>query len=360
MALKKPKIKYLIVLAVLLLLAIACLIAHNAFASALLTQKQAERFRGESEMDFAQFSFFTTAYEGKSIEDVYKYHQMVSEKLAADSLSAPEGGRLISDCWSAQDTLKLEGPHGKADATVLAVGGDFFEFHPMTLVSGGLLQERDIMKDRIVIDEVLAWMLYGGSDLAGMELTVGEQTFVIAGVVERDSDRATEKAWGDSPICFIPYEMYMAMFEQGQKITGYEIVLPEPVDGFAEGVLTEVIGDSGDLVKNSGRFSLGNSLGALKNFGMSAMRQSGVVYPFWENAARYTESWCSLFAALFVLFLILPGGTVLVYAVWGVVLGRRKLRTLTPQLKEKAVEKVEQRRMVGYSRGGSHVKKKGS
>lgn len=355
---KRPKIKYLVAFGILVLLCVACLLAHHAVPSALLSQTCAERFQGESDMAFAQFSYFTTAYEGKTLEDMYKYRQSVSEKLTENSLSAPEGGRLITDCWSAQDKLKLEGAHGKADASVIAVGGDFFAFHPMTLLSGSLLNERDVMKDRIVIDEVLAWMLYGSSELAGMEVKIGEKQFVIAGVVERSTDNATEKAWGDQPVCFMPYEMYLNLGEQ--RITSYEIVLPEPVKGFAEGILSDCFGTGGELVQNSGRFSLGNSFAALKNFGMGAMRSSGVVYPYWENAARYSESWCSLFAALLLVFGALPALSVCVYAVWGLVLGRRKLRQLTPRLKEKAAQKIEDRRMVVRSRGGSHLKKKGS
>ena len=62
---------------------------------------------------------------------------------------------------------------------MLAVGGQFFEFHPLRLLSGSYIAEGDLSPDRVLLDRELAWELFGGTELTGMSVEVKED-----GVVE--------------------------------------------------------------------------------------------------------------------------------------------------------------------------------
>ena len=87
----------------------------------------------------------------------------------------------------------------------------------------------------------------------------------------------------------------------------YEIVLPDPVSGFAKKLMTEKfpVGE-GVIVQNTGRFSLSGLISVIGKFGKRVMTTNGVIYPYWENAARMAESYAALLLILGTLFGLMP------------------------------------------------------
>ena len=87
----------------------------------------------------------------------------------------------------------------------------------------------------------------------------------------------------------------------------YEIVLPDPVSGFAKKLMTEKfpVGE-GVIVQNTGRFSLSGLISVIGKFGKRVMTTNGVIYPYWENAARMAESYAALLLILGTLFSLMP------------------------------------------------------
>jgi len=83
------------------------------------------------------------------------------------------------------------------------------------------------------------------------------------------------------------------------KITIYEIVMPDPVEGYAASVLETALGeDSGAVVvDNTNRFKERSLIGDLRDFALLGMRTQAVRYPYWENFAL---GWETIFAALFL------------------------------------------------------------
>ena len=322
----------LIVCGVLLLLAAACLVARGTLAKTQQSQMQAERWAGESSREFMQFTCFFTRDGLKDLESVFALRQAFSDKFAEADLEPSPGGSLYCDAWSTTGSVRILSEHGSANTAVVAVGGSFFDFHPLTLRSGVYLRQTDLMKDRVVLDEVLAWMLFGSPDVAGMPVEIGGRPFVVAGVVERESDRATRKFAEDGPMLYIPFESWLEL-SPGAGIDCYEVVLPEPVDGFTQTVLEEKysVGD-GVLQQNTGRFSLGASLRQMKKFGTRGVRTSAAILPYWEHAARYVEDWCTLLAFLMLLLLVFPALCALVAFVWGWIALRRLLKNRLPAL----------------------------
>ena len=86
----------------------------------------------------------------------------------------------------------------------------------------------------------------------------------------------------------------------------YEVVLPEPVRGFAKGVVTDSFGKLGLIVESTDRFSFGNSLRRLKTLGTLGARTEAVAFPSWENAADCAETWCALLRGLGLACLVCP------------------------------------------------------
>ncbi len=330
----------LIVCGVMLLLAAACLIARGVLARTQQSQMQAERWAGESKQAFMQFTCFFTRDDLKDLESVYALRQAFSDKFAEADLEPSPGGSLYCDAWSTTGSVKIVSEHGNATTSVVAVGGSFFDFHPLTLRSGVYLRQTDLMKDRVVLDEVLAWMLFGSPYVAGMPVEIGGRPYVIAGVVQRESDKATKQFAEDGPMLYIPFESWLELSPDA-GIDCYEVVLPEPVDGFTQTVLEDKYSvGNGVLQQNTGRFTLGASIRQMKKFGTRGVRTSAAILPYWEHAARYVEDWCTLLAFLALLLLIYPAICAVIAFVWGWILARKLLKQHLPGLISKAGDGV--------------------
>ena len=344
--------KFILLCALLLVPALVCVCAHAALSARLTDQFAAARWQGESELEFVQLSAFLTAEGGKTPEDIFAFREAMLKKFDEAALETPEGGALFVDAWSAGGTLKVSSERTTADVPVIGVGGSFFTFHPMTLLSGGYLTERDLMQDRVILDRELAWKLFGGYDLAGMTIYIGETPYVIAGVVERGTDKALRKAYDEGAGLFMSYDALAKL--SGTKATCYEVVMPQPVEHFAENVMEEAFkaGD-GAVVVNTGRFGLWRSLRGIASFGTRSMHTVAAAYPYWENAARYYEDWCILLALLTALFLLCPLGAVCVLLVRLYRAGRDRAKAAIPAMAVKTAERVSMRL---YSRGGKHMR----
>ena len=208
---------------------------------------------------------------------------------------------------------------GSVTVTAVGAGGNYFLFHPLTLLSGGYLSDEDYMADRVVLDAQTAFNLFGSSDVAGMEVTINGRTFPIAGVVQSEADFATNAALaagnessgdtgGTSTNTAMIYMSYAALNAMAElPIDCYEIVLPDPVSGFAKKLMTEKfpVGE-GVIVQNTGRFSLSGLISVIGKFGKRVMTTNGVIYPYWENAARMAESYAALLLILGTLFGLMP------------------------------------------------------
>ena len=102
---------------------------------------------------------------------------------------------LFTDAWSTFGKVKVSnGNKRSADVTVTAVGGNYFDFHPLRLLSGNYIKADDLMKDRVLLDPDTAWLLFGGTELSGMSFSINGVPYVVAGVVEREDDRFSKKA----------------------------------------------------------------------------------------------------------------------------------------------------------------------
>lgn len=351
--LKKITLIILIVNAALAAMSAICFAICFLLPGRLQSQFAAERWTGESELRFAQISCFMSESDSLDVNGIYDFRRKLDTKLTEASIEAPENGSLYNDAWSTFGKLSVYGEHGDAECSVIAVGGDYFFFHPLRLLSGSYLNEDDLMGDRVLLDRELAWRLFGGTNLQGMTVTINNLPYLVAGVVEREKDFASEKADDGSARMYMSYSAYNTISggdeSAGEPVDCYEIVMPQPVEGFAEDVMENTFATgSGEVINNSGRFTFGEIFDIIKQFGTRSMHTTSVIYPYWENAARCLGDWCALFMLLGIIFGISPLVCAFIVLLILLIRLRDYLADNVPEWTEGAIDRVRKKRYDAF------------
>ena len=99
-------------IAALLLASAASLIGLGVVRRALVSVTAAERFRGGTDVRFAQIGCFLPVGQGKTEEDIFKFRQTLDSKLVEQSLEAPENGSLYLDAYCGMGTVTAVGNNG--------------------------------------------------------------------------------------------------------------------------------------------------------------------------------------------------------------------------------------------------------
>lgn len=355
-ATKKKRIALAIVCAALAVLALGFSLAAHVLGGKLSSQQMAERWRGENELRFGQVSCYIPVDEKITLEQIYSFRSEIVKKLEEAALDAESTETLFADAWSVTGRVNVSTALGKGEAAVIAVGGRFFDFHPIRLISGSYISEGDLMQDRVLLDEELAWLLFGGTELTGLEMRINGVPFVVAGVIEREQDFASKKAYTAGMGLYMSYDAYSSLVgntsEQGGPVDAgascYEFVMAEPVDGYAVSLAKDKfpIGH-GEIVENTGRYGFSRMIKLIGQFGSRSMQALGVAYPYWENAARCIEDWYGLCLFMALLCAVFPAVVLIVVIVRYIKRGKDKLEDdVLPKLKDGAEEavRVRQRR----------------
>lgn len=202
------------------------------------------------------------------------------------------------------DQADILGSDAVSKYSVIAVAGDFFEFHPLSLIKGNYIYESALSTNTAVVDEKAAWNMYSSVDVIGLPFYIADKEFTISGVVKSESDRATNKIYPSDPVVYIQYK---SLTDIGQKETlmDYEAVLPDPVSNYAKNILlfsngidsmTEKEPEKKEksldcvIIDNTNRYSKMNLYKALRSFDSASAVVKPIAYPYWENAARITMS----------------------------------------------------------------------
>lgn len=318
-----------------------CLLAYKNTAGMLLSQSAAERWQGENETAFAQVSCFSSAADSISEEEIYNFRSAMLTKLKDASFEVSADTPLIHDAWCGFGQVNVANGQRKGKVSVTAVGGSYFDFHPIKLVSGNYLSPDDLMEDRVLLDRESAWLLFGGEELAGMSFQINGQPFFVAGVIEREDDRFSERAYTGGMGIYMHYEAYKKLNENA-AISCYELVMAEPVEGFVYSAVTEKfpIG-TGEIFDNTYRFEPSRLLKMLKDGSIRSMHLGQAVYPYWENAARAAEDTCLWLIVAAMVFAALPVVLVLWLLLRSLVRGKRRLEDeYIPAAKEKLSESI--------------------
>ena len=290
----KPKLRRVLlvsaVLFLLLLLAAGILEgARRSTASVLRDQQAAERWGGSS----AQISCFFAAGEGTSPDRMLSVEKNVDDALTEASLDAQDGARLWYHAYSSETSMYGSAAAGGASLAVTVFGGDYFHIHQLKLVSGSYLAPDGGNAGYIFLDENAAWQLFGALNISGMTMTLAGSDYIVCGVGRVPEGTLYDEAYGAVPRAWVLYES--AAGKNVSEIEVYEAILPDPIDGFAEGIVEELFpaGDGCVRVINSERFGILPLFEHLKNRRTLGVRTSSVTFPWWENIARVTEYRCA-------------------------------------------------------------------
>jgi hypothetical protein len=301
----------------------------------------AENWRGESELRYIQVEAFLPADEGKTETEIFSFRETLDQKMVDNSLESEGEGSLYADAYSAFDQQTVSSSRTSAQLDVIGVGGEFFLFHPMELLSGSYFAEDDFMKDGIVLDETAAWKLFGGYELTGMTVTIGNQSYVIMGVVAREDDKFTQEFLEDNGTVFMPFSA-LQKHNESALITCYEVAMPNPVKGFAVNLLQEnFISERGEALEITDRYSVERMFSIYRQFGQRSIQEVPLSYPYWENAQRMAEDHAALYLLMAILLILFPFGTT---AFYGIRFLRRTVRTERAKLKKRIEDRIECRR----------------
>ncbi len=302
-----------------LLLYLILTIWINKKTGSLIDQQAARRW--DEEGGSAQVSCFLA--EGVEMDEfaIRNFQQQLEQSLLEVSSelreSQEEKNRLFIDAYSSLGRITVVSEKGNLEANAVGIGGDFFLFHPLQLVSGGYFSGADLMKDAVVLDEEAAWQLFGSSDIAGKSVMIGGIPHYISGVVKRQEDRFAEGAGLSETVVYLSNESLLA-YGKSSGISVYEVTAPNPVKGFVTNCVKEHLGvEERDMlvVENSARYNTEALLPVILSFGTRSMQNYALRFPYWENIARGWEDIAALVLILRCLFLLIPAVIFIVFLI---------------------------------------------
>ncbi len=280
--------------------------------------------------DWAQISCFFSISEDVQEDTIKKIRYELAEKLEEASFAVDEensSARLFVDSYSAMGEITLSFDENNFSGKAYGVGGDFFVFHPVTLVYGNYFSEANLMDDYVIIDEEIAWKLFGSSNVVGKYVTIQNIPHKIIGVYERTVSKMDELAGNDVPTLFLSYQS-LAKYGTNKGIKNYEIIMPDPVSGFARNMVDEVLNmeeDRVSIVENSSRFQMDSLWEIATSFPSRSMSMNGIIYPFWENIARGYEDVAVILLKIELVLLVIPFCLCCFLFIWIRKITKRKL-----------------------------------
>lgn len=286
----KKQIVWLIVsggvLAVFTLIAIFCVRASRTQSAQLF----AERFDKEGES--TQISVFYSQMAEITEDTVKELSFNIDKKLDEEFITAKnENARRRISAYSASGETTVNSEKKSSKVKVIGVGGDYFLFHPLRLLSGSYFDGDDLMQDKILLDEEAAWDLYGSPDIVGKPVEIEGTRLIVAGVYKKDQKRFDKLSGNDKNTVYVSYESLLQISNR-TDLECYEVLLPNPVSGYGMKIVKEAFHleeDKFEIVENTKRFSWLRLIKRFKTIGSRSMNAKAIIYPYWENMARGLE-----------------------------------------------------------------------
>ncbi len=301
--------------------------ARVRLVRSLTDQQAAQRWGGEGS---AQLSCFFPEGEYPSFDSFYETARTVDVALTEASLSAASpNARLWYFAASTETSLYASTSRASCTLQTTVFRGDFFYVHQPALVSGGYLSSDGVNAGYVFLDDNAAWRLFGATDVAGMPVTVDGAEYIVCGVGRALHDSVRDALYGETPRAWILSDSAAGMTAGGAAV--FEIVLPDPIDGFAADLVGKLPFPDGTVtVENSSRFTFSSLFGGLAERETLGVRASPVTFPWWENLARVAEYRAGTYL---LLSLLLLAAAALLLLVWIVILYRPFLALLARVLR---------------------------
>ncbi len=266
------KIRYVVFICLLALSLICVGVFFGARAS--VSDTRASSF-GEDYARIAVYPEELITYDG-----INAFRVNIDERLISDSHSA--NGRLWYDgfiSFGRSSVSALDSASFMAEK--ITAGGDFFTLYDLDFLTGTPFYSDDNYSDRAVIDERCSFRLFGSVDSIDMPIVIDSKEYYVAGVFRAEDSKAWSVQFGEEPVVIIPDRI-----ADGNLYSAYEIVLPDPVNNYALGVVSEAVGDNAVTVDVTNRYSLKNLFSHLPELPYRSYVTRDVAFPWFENSAR--------------------------------------------------------------------------
>lgn len=300
------------ILAAALILAGACMCrAGKAIERRYAGDETAENW--DPEGGAATVSVYFSENEFKEKDDIETYKFKIAQALKDAGFEISEEAYPFKDSYSAYGSIELGNGLKDVKTVCYGVGGDFFYFHPLKMLSGSYFADSNVNDDFVILDETTAWQLFGSNDIAGKYLWAGDKMLYIKGVYEIPEGSEYKAAGMSGQMVFTSFDTLQEFGSTG-GIGHYEIVMPNPIRNFAkkavgkcaglpddyfdkeeeDGANSYDFGESGAAARcivndSTSRFSLSNLFKIYKSRYFRSMNGNAIIYPYWENLARYAE-----------------------------------------------------------------------
>ncbi len=335
-----------------LLLFLILMFVANHLGQNQQSQTMAERWSKDGRV--SQVSCFFSVNAGINEDRILEFEHSIDGALndaAVTQESENPSARLWVAAYSADGQIYISSDRSALNANAVGIGGDFFLFHPLKLLSGAYFSGNDLRQDYCLIDQDVAWQLFGSNDVAGMNVYINGIPHIVTGVVQREEGRLAEAAGLDGAMVYVSYKTLSTM-GMNNGINHYEIVMPNPVTNFAYNYILENLGSSEretEVIENTSRYSFVSRLKLIPEFGTRAMNGKAIIYPYWENVARGYEdilAVITLFELLFLAYAIGVGLTL--FIIWWKHKGwtLREKRLILKDKLERRIEKAREKRLT--------------
>ena len=265
-----------------------------------------ERWSASGE-PYAVISLYTEDASAMSKDQVEQYASSMDAALRSASVEGSEKGRVWTYAYSTDTLRSVKGPKSSANAVITACGGDFFIFHPLKFLYGTSFLNDASIPNGVVLDEDLAWKIFGATDVVGMTMSVDDLELTVVGIVTAErSSEAYQYTYGDTPRMYMSYSAYDKINGEASDITAYEVTLPNPVKSFAMNIFKTAVTaneDTTSLAETSARYSVADRFENMKQLKYSWVRSNKVNCPYWENEARMIDYTCAIIMFFEVIFL---------------------------------------------------------
>lgn len=332
--------------AIALILRGICVIAANR----LTEQHIAKKWSPEG--GYSQISMFFNQDTAIDIQTLQSLEHQITDNLAQESITVTSqnpSARLLTSCYFSEGQISLEAQYGKSQLSAYGVGGDFFDFHELKLISGDYFSKDDMNMDYCLLDELAAWKLFGSTDIDGQVVYMGDTPLIVKGVVDMPKGKLATAAGVKDCVCFIPYE-FMDEHIGVSSITAYEIVMPSPVPGYASDKLSKNIGIAEEnmfIVENTTRFSVIDLAKHFKTIGYSSIRTKAISFCWWENIARVYEDRLSILTIIYLVFAVYAVLTIIVLIVIFIIQNKDNFKAFVLRQFEKITDSIYKHRRGG-------------
>lgn len=238
--------------------------------------------------------------------------QKNSANNGSNAVPQDEDLRLWIDAYSSEAVCTVVHaatdvkPEVSAEVTLTGVDGDYYLFHPLTILDGAFLSKDTPDSKKIVLDKELAFKLFGSYNAVGSEVSINQRKYTVVGVVQHGDTKIDKRTSGDLVHAYVLFDELSYLSAPADTaadpdpstlaVLCYEVVLPNKIDGIAMQNFKSSMETAGKVNKNflfidnTNRFSPLRLHDTVFPIGENIVERQQYELPFWELSAEMAES----------------------------------------------------------------------